>query len=184
MAKDNRQIFQTANPTRWQRFKWGSRLLAFVLVIAVIAIIIGLRNAYVPDIPISQSASFKKILESTETKDSITKAYQGFRKFIDNKWAKGKGCGQKEAINLSTSDKFSDSLGIRAAFYVDWDPQAFFSLKRHVNKLNLVIPEWLFFDPKGDSMVVRRTKRGHDAIKAAGIAVMPMLTNNIDGNWD
>jgi peptidoglycan-N-acetylglucosamine deacetylase len=185
MAKDPQQIFQTANPTRWQRFKWGSRLLIFLLVIAVIAIVIGLRNAYMPDVPISQSASFKKILESTETKDSITKAYQGFRKFIDNKWANGKGCGQNDtALHLSNSDKFSDSLGIRAAFYVDWDPQAFFSLKRNINKLNLVIPEWLFFDPQGDSMVVRRTKRGHDVIKAARIPVMPMLTNNIDGHWD
>ncbi|MEN9599878.1 MAG: hypothetical protein RL596_2197 [Bacteroidota bacterium] len=185
MAKDTRQIFQTANPSRWQRFKWGSRLLIFLLVIAVIAVVIGLRNAYMPDVPVSQSASFKKILESTETKDSITKAYQGFRKFIDNKWANGKGCGQNDSsLHLSNSDKFSDSLGIRAAFYVDWDPQAFFSLKRNINKLNLVIPEWLFFDPKGDSMVVRRTKRGHDVIKAARIPVMPMLTNNIDGHWD
>lgn len=185
MAKETTQIFQTANPTRWQRFKWGSRLLVFLLIIAVIAIIIGLRNTYVPDIPISQSARFKKILESTETKDSITKAYQGFRKFIDDRWAKGRGCGQYDsALNLSSSDKFSDSLGIRAAFYVEWDPQAYFSLKRNINKLNLVIPEWIFLDPKGDSIVIRRTKRGQDAIKASGISVMPMLTNNIGGSWD
>lgn len=145
MAKETTQIFQTTNPTRWQRFKWGSRLLVFLLIIAVMAIIIGIRNTYVPDIPISQSARFKKILESTETGDSITKAYQGFRKFIDNRWAKGRGCGQYDsALNLSNSDKFSDSLGIRAAFYVEWDPQAYFSLKRNINKLNLVIPEWIF----------------------------------------
>ncbi|MFX5340186.1 hypothetical protein ABTD27_19480, partial [Acinetobacter baumannii] len=53
-----------------------------------------------------------------------------------------------------------------------------------INKLNLVIPEWIFLDPKGDSIVIRRTKRGYDAIKASRISVMPMLTNNIGGSWD
>ncbi|TAG10843.1 MAG: glycosyltransferase [Sphingobacteriia bacterium] len=186
MAKGSYQIFQTNNPSRWQRFKWGSRLLLFLLAIAIIAIIIAIRTAYMPSVPIIQGKAFKEILESNKDTDSITKAYKGFRKFINSQWKKGDGCGQNDsAIRLSTSDLFNDSLGIRAAFYVDWDPQAFFSLKRNINKLNLVLPEWFFFDAKGDSMIVKRDKRGYDLIKKSkGIRVMPMLTNNIDGVWD
>ena len=185
MAKHEQQIFQTSNPSRWQRFKWGSRLVVFLIIIAILAIVFAIRNAYIPDIPTAQSQAFKKILESPTTNDPITKKYQGFRKYIDKKWAKGKGCGQNDSsINLSTSHLFNDSIGIRAAFYVDWDPQAFFSLKRNVSKLNLVLPEWLFLDPTGgDSLIVRRDKRGYDAIKASGVKVMPMLTNNLNGVW-
>ncbi len=77
-----------------------------------------------PDIAVAQSQVFKKILESPATADPITRQYQGFRKYIDNKWAKGKGCGQNEdSIKLSASGVFNDSLGIRAAFYVEWDVQ-------------------------------------------------------------
>lgn len=184
MAKANHQIFQTSNPTRWQRFKWGGRLLIFILIITIVAVVIAIRTAVMPTIPIAQSQAFKKILETPTTNDPITKEYQGFRKFIDAKWEKGKGCGQYDSsIKLSTSAFFSDSIGIRAAYYVDWDPQAFFSLKRNISKLNLVMPEWFFLDPNGDSLIIRRDKRGYDVIKASGIKVMPMLTNNLNGKW-
>lgn len=186
MSKASKQIFQTNNSSRWQRFKWSFRILLFLLVIALIAVIIALRTAYTPTVPILQSRVFKQILVDDHSPDSMAKEYQGFRKFIDDKWAAGNGCGQNDsAIRLSNSKLFSDSLGIRAAFYVDWDPQAFFSLRRNIQKLNLVLPEWLFFDPKGDSMVIRKEKRGYDLIKKArGLRVMPMLTNNINGKWD
>lgn len=186
MAKGFKQVFQTSNPTRWQRFKWTFRLLLFLLVITVIAIIIAIQTAYVPTVPILQSSVFKQILVSDENPDSLAKEYQGFRKFIDDKWSAGNGCGQNDsAIRLSNSKLFSDSLGIRSAFYVDWDPQAFFSLRRNINKLNLIIPEWMFFDPKGDSLIIRKDKRGYDLIKQTkGLRVMPMLTNNINGKWD
>jgi cellulose synthase/poly-beta-1,6-N-acetylglucosamine synthase-like glycosyltransferase/spore germination protein YaaH/peptidoglycan/xylan/chitin deacetylase (PgdA/CDA1 family) len=186
MAKGFKQVFQTSNPTRWQRFKWMFRLLLFLLFIMVIAVVIAIRTAYVPTVPILQSSVFKSILISNDNPDSIAKEYQGFRKFIDDKWSAGKGCGQNDsAIKLSNSKLFSDSLGIRAAFYVDWDPQAFFSLRRNINKLNLILPEWLFFDPTGDSLLIRKDKRGYDLIKQAkGLRVMPMLTNNINGKWN
>jgi len=184
MSITDQQIFNTANPSRWQRFKWGGRLLLFFFIIAIIAIVIAIRTAVMPIIPVTQSQEFKKILESPTTNDPITKEYQGFRKFIDTKWEKGNGCGQNDSsIKLSTSSFFNDSIGIRAAFYVDWDPQAFFSLKRNISKLNLVLPEWLFLDPTGDSLIIRRDKRGYDVIKASGIKVMPMLTNNLNGKW-
>ena len=186
MAKGFKQVFQTSNPTRWQRFKWTFRLLLFLLVITVIAIIIAIQTAYVPTVAILQSSVFKQILVSDENPDSLAKEYQGLRQFIDDKWSAGNGCGQNDsAIRLSNSKLFSDSLGIRSAFYVDWDPQAFFSLRRNINKLNLIIPEWMFFDPKGDSLIIRKDKRGYDLIKQTkGLRVMPMLTNNINGKWD
>ena len=189
MSTNHHQIFHSNNPTRWQRFKWGSRVLLFFLVIALIAFIMAIQTASMPEVPTPHTQEFIKLLDSTELKssvkyDSIELASKGFKKYIHKKWNNGKGCGQNEnSIQLSDSKLFSDSLGIRAAFYVDWDPQAYFSLKRNIHKLNLVIPEWLFLDPAGDSLIIQKEKRGYNIIKKSGIAVMPMLTNNWNGKW-
>ena len=91
MSSTDKQIFHTANPTRWQRFKWGGRLLIFILIITIVAVVIAIRTAVMPTIPIAQSQAFKKILETPTSNDPITKEYQGFRKFIDLKWEKVKG---------------------------------------------------------------------------------------------
>ncbi|TAF56379.1 MAG: glycosyltransferase [Sphingobacteriia bacterium] len=186
MSKTTRQIFQTNNPTRWQSFKWGGRLLLFLLCLAIAAIVLAIRTAYLPDVPKAKTESFRKILEAPDTRDSITKEYQGFRKFFakNEKPSFNYGQADSDSNNVLMNKAFPDSIGMRAAFYVDWDPQAFFSLKRNINKLNLVIPEWFFFDPTGDSLVVRRELRGYNLIKKSGAKVMPMLTNNVHGKWD
>ena len=178
--KHSEQIFQTSNPSRWQRFKWGGRLLLFVLILIVAIITIAIKTMFLPNLPMMQCQVMKEVLQAEKPSSPLAKKYQGFRKFIDNRWAKGKGCGQADSVlDLSNSAYFSDSLGIRSAFYVAWDAQSYFSLKRNISKLNLVMPEWFFLDPKGDSVYTNIDKRGFDVIKASGVRVMPMMTNNV-----
>ncbi len=182
--KDFIQVFHTNNPTRWQRFKWGSRVLVFLFVIAIAVVAIAFKNMYLPNLPMMQGQVMKEVLQSERPNSQLAKKYQGFRKFIDKRWQKGDGCGQEDSVlNLSSSSLFSDSLGIRAAFYVAWDAQSFFSLKRNISKMNLVLPEWFFLDPVGDSVYTNIDKRGFDVIKASGVKVMPMLTNNVKGKF-
>ncbi|OYY24302.1 MAG: glycosyl transferase family 2, partial [Sphingobacteriia bacterium 35-40-8] len=180
--KEPVQIFQTNNPTRWQRFKWGGRVLLFLMALAIAVVTIALKNMYLPDLPQVRGQVMKEVLQSDKPTTELAKNYQGFRKFIDDKWKKGTGYRQEDSLtNLAGSLVNSDSLGIRAAFYVAWDAQAFFSLKRNINKMNLVIPEWFFLDAKGDSVYTNIDKRGLAVIKASGVKVLPMLTNNING---
>ena len=47
---------------------------------------------------------------------------------------------------LAALKKKTNTEKLRAGFYVDWDPQAWFSLQTHINDLNTVIPEWFFVD--------------------------------------
>lgn len=174
------QVFQTNNPSRWQRFKWGGRILLFILILVVAIISIAIKNMYLPNLPMMQGQAMKEVLQEEKSTSKLAKKYQGFRKFIDKRWAKGRGCGQEDSVlNLSNNALFSDSLGIRAAFYVAWDAQSFFSLKRNISKMNLVMPEWFFLDPKGDSVYTNIDERGYDIIKASGVRVMPMMTNNV-----
>lgn len=187
MSIHKEQIFQTSNPSRWQRVKWGSRLLFFLLAIAIVTIVAGYNysKTTTPKLPVFQDEIRKKVLQSDKPTAPLAKKYQYMRQFIDDKWAKGLGCGQNDnVLDLSKSPFFSDSLGIRAAFYVSWDPQSLISLQKNINKINLVIPEWFFLDVNGgDSLVVTMDKTGYDVMRTSGIKIMPMLTNNFQKQW-
>ena len=177
------QVFQTSSPSRWQRVKWGGRIVLFLLIIAVGIIYFAVKNVYMPTLPQLRDKSevLKKALQENQVlykESKLGKEYRGFRSYIKKQWTKGHGCGQhNRALDLSTSTLFSDSLGIRAAFYVAWDAQSFFSLKRNIGQVNLVIPEWLFIDPNADTLTTNIDKRAFDLIRKSGVKVMPMLTN-------
>ncbi len=178
------QIFQTTNPSRWQRLKWGSRIVIFLLIFAIAVITLTLRSVSKSNdkIPLDVRAIKKVFSGSVPTIDkesSISKYNKGFKYYIHNQWVEGKGVGQKDTVlNLSNSSLFSDSLGIRAAFYMPWDPQSLFSLRRNVKKVNLVLPEWFFIDPKADTLIVHIDKEAYDIVKGAGVKMMPMLSNS------
>jgi len=185
------QIFQTNTASRWQRFKWLGRLLLFFLVLSAIFgtmfFIFTRKLQEQRELPLEDRAIKKVLTDSIPSyrESNIGKQYRGMRKYIETRWATGKGCGQKDSVlNLSNSDYFSDSLGIRAAFYVAWDPQSFFSLRKNISKLNLVLPEWFFIDPTADTIITKidndnNGKKAFDLIKKSGIEVMPILSNAI-----
>ena len=179
---ESQQIFQTSNPSRWQRLKWGSRIFFLIFVIAIVVISITLKSVSKSNdkIPVDVRAIKKVLTEAPEYRESdMGKEYKGFRKYINSQWAVGKGVGQKDTVlNLSNSNFFSDSLGIRAAFYMPWDPQSFFSLRKNISKVNLVLPEWFFLDSKGDTLITNIDKEAFDIIKGAHVKMLPMLSNS------
>ena len=181
MNTDSAQIFQTHNPSRWQRVKWIARILLVLLILAIVVVFIAYSSMDLPEIPLEGRAIKKVLTEEVPgyRESEMGKQYRGFRKVIQKQWAKGKGIGQNnKVLDLSNSDYFSDSLGIRAAFYVAWDPQSFFSLRKNISKLNLVLPEWFFIDPKADTLFTNIDKQAFDIINKSGIEVMPMLSNS------
>lgn len=178
------QIFQTSNPSRWQRFKWGGRIILFLLLVCGVVVFFALRNVYMPSVPQlkDQNDLLKNVLldNNAPYKESkLSKEYKGFRSFIKDKWLKGKGCGQSSVPDLSRTNLFSDSLGIRAGFFVAWDPQSFYSLEKNISKLNLVLPECFFLDPKADTLIPQMDNRVKSVLQKSGIKVVPLLTNYI-----
>ena len=180
---DQPQIFQTVTKTRWQRFKWAFRFFLFLGALAIGVTIIAIRNmdSNEPNISLESKAIKKVLTQSVPAyrESKLGKEYRGFRKAIDALWAKGKGYGQKDSVlDLSRSPLFSDSIGIRAAFYVAWDPQSFYSLEKNISKLNLVIPEWFFIDPVSDTIYTNIDKKALTLMKSARVEIMPILSNN------
>ena len=98
------------------------------------------------------------------------KKYKGFNDFLN---AKQKINNLKNLKSTVVSDK------VRAAFLVDWDPQSLFSLQKNIDKLNMVVPEWFFINPKTDLIELNIDPVALKLMKKHHIKIVPLI-NNID----
>jgi cellulose synthase/poly-beta-1,6-N-acetylglucosamine synthase-like glycosyltransferase/spore germination protein YaaH/peptidoglycan/xylan/chitin deacetylase (PgdA/CDA1 family) len=192
-----RQIFQTNSTGRWQRFKWAGRIVLLFLVLGVVIFSIAVSRDYTPAVPRikEQSQLYKKVLDTGRTflfKNSLIEQYGGFRKYINEKVPYRGGAfpgmtkkdserlaaqrPKKVDTNFRSFTKFP--AGIRAGFYVDWDAQSFLSLQQYINKMNLVIPEWIFIDPTADTVYTDIDPRAWGVMKKSGVKILPILSNN------
>ena len=192
-----RQIFQTNSTGRWQKLKWGGRIFLLLLVLGIVIVCIAVSRNYQPALPRikEQSQLYKKVLDTNRTfflKNSLIEQYGGFRKYINEKvpYHGGAFPGQskrdsernaaaaaaKVDTNFRSFTKFP--TGIRAAFYVDWDAQSFLSLQQYIDKMNLVIPEWIFIDPTADTVTTDIDPRAWAVMKKSGVKILPILSNN------
>ena len=194
MRASNFQVFQTNNPGRWQRFRWGSRAFIAISLLFLAVLGIALWRSRYPAVPLTEE--YKKAIVAAkpflqETK--LSKEYKGFRQYISEKKPYTRESffhtgllqnGQPLRNNIVADTSWTHfPCGIRSAFYVAWDPQSYFSLKRCIGKVNLVLPEWFFIDPVADTVTTKMDPRGFDLMKQSGVRIMPMLSNNYGGTF-
>ena len=182
----HKQVFQAATATRWQRVKWGSRILIFISIILIIALVVAANNAsQSTGKPRLQTYDYKRLKDTASfvyKNSELARKYYGFRKFIDDRDVKTKTRDPYQTLlpsNFRNITSTTAACGIRAGFFVDWDPQSFYSLQRNVNKLNLVIPEWFFIDPKADTLTTNINTEALAIMQQSGVNIMPVLTNNL-----
>ena len=72
---------------------------------------------------------------------------------------------------------------IRAGFFVNWDPQSYFSLRNNIDKINMVLPEW-FFLSDADTVVFKPDIRAFKLLRDnPSVAVVPLLSNFWADQW-
>jgi cellulose synthase/poly-beta-1,6-N-acetylglucosamine synthase-like glycosyltransferase/spore germination protein YaaH/peptidoglycan/xylan/chitin deacetylase (PgdA/CDA1 family) len=195
MAKNStNQVFQTDSSSRWLRFKWSGRFLLLFFIFAVVIIAIAMSRVYTPNLPQFASAQEKQTLLDTNSsfarKSKIFKQYTGFRKFITEKETYNGGAypipkrfRKRNGIIVQADSSFYSfkkfTTGIRAAFYVSWDPESLASLRQNISHLNVVFPEWFFIDPNADTLVINIDTAALNIMNKASVKVLPILTNNI-----
>ena len=193
-GKSTTQVFQTNSASRWQRFKWSSRLVFLLIVLGIVTIVITLSRVYTPALPNLISVQEKQALFDSSgswlfNKSKIGKQYGGFRKFINEKEAYKAGgypiskrFRKQNGVIVQADSSFYSfkkfSAGIRAAFYVNWDPKSFSSLEQNIARLNMVVPEWFFINPNADTLETNIDTKALDIMNKAGVKVLPLLTNN------
>lgn len=169
----NKQVFQTSSRWRWRTFQWTGRSLIFLLLLMVPVVIITLARGLKPGLPIltNEADILHKLSNPTFpaglSKREIRK-YKGFQTFLREK---------DKITKLQNSTPALSNHQVRAAFYVDWDPQSFFSLQQNIDKLNMVIPEWFFIDPATDTLRVDIDRNALQVMKQKHIRIVPLINN-------
>ncbi len=191
-----RQIFQTESRSRWTRFKWGVRLLIFVIAVLLAVFITMLALESSPALPFRTDYRRAVSADKPFMKDNrISAAYKSFRDAIKER--KMHNDYSAEAAKKRAFKGHGDSVtqkyvaewtnraaGIRAAWYVSWDPQSYLSLKQHARQLNLVIPEWFFIHPRTGQLEVKIDHKAYAFMRRNGLPIMPMLTNNVGERFE
>src|SRR5262245_14938190 len=133
------QIFQSNSKIRWRAFQWSGRLVLFIILLMIPVVAITLARGIKPQLPILNNAprSIQQFIHPALPpllNEKELKKYKGFNDFLNQKAKPDKVEKQTDHINNP----------IRAAFYVDWDPQSFYSLQQNIGNLDIVFPEWFF----------------------------------------
>ncbi|NIG56140.1 glycosyltransferase [Chitinophaga sp. Cy-1792] len=171
---NSKQIFQTTSPLRWRTFQWTSRILLLAGLLMVIIVWLALRNNYMPGLPTLQDNStynYKKLqhpVQPVSLNQKEAKTYKGFEDIISDK-------NRKAGMNAVVNGQAVKT--IRAGFYVDWDPQSFYSLQTNIDKMNTVVPEWFFIDPKTDTLRTEIDQPALQLMQQHHVAILPLLNN-------
>src|SRR5215469_3294662 len=171
-----KQIFQTSSSFRWRTFQWFTRLAIFFLVLLIPVVWIAWKTDIKPQLPLFYQARKKSnnTIPPGFTKKETAK-YKGIADFLKAKQHNASLIVAEK--KLAVTKKKTSTEKIRAAFYVDWDPQAFFSLQTHINDLNTVIPEWFFIDSSMGGISKQIDTSGLRLMKQHNVRILPILSN-------
>lgn len=170
---DTKQIFQTTTKSRWRTFQWSTRILIFGILLLIPIFIITLNRGLKPSLPLLTNV-YNEVTTLSNPSVPIAldkqelKKYKGFDAFIRMK---------EKNENLKNSSETNHKDQVRAAFYVDWDPQSLFSLQKNIKKLNMVVPEWFFIDPKTDLLRTEIDTAALKVMRRNNIRIVPLINN-------
>lgn len=170
---NKKQVFQTNTKYRWRSFQWSTRFILFIVILMIPIFFITLKRGLKPPLPLlgnttktEQNLANPIVPEELSAKE--LKKYKGFDYFLRDKRKIEKLKIKPAVINIQQ---------VRAAFYVDWDPQSLFSLQKNINKLNMVIPEWFFIDPKTDLLRTEIDTAALKVMKKSHVKIIPIINN-------
>jgi cellulose synthase/poly-beta-1,6-N-acetylglucosamine synthase-like glycosyltransferase/spore germination protein YaaH/peptidoglycan/xylan/chitin deacetylase (PgdA/CDA1 family) len=178
--ENTNQVFQTSTKTRWRTFQWSARLVIFLSLLLIPIFIITINRGSKPLLPklTSEHLLANNLLNPNKPIDlnkRELKKYKGFDAYLRLKEKNEKLKGE---IETNTKDQ------VRAAFYVDWDPQSLFSLQKNIKKLNMVVPEWFFIDPKTDLLRTEIDTAALKVMRRNNIRIVPLINNINDAKLD
>src|SRR4030095_10640408 len=156
----------------------------FTILLMIPVVIITLARGIIPQLPALNNATvaiqqfihpaLPAVLNAKELKK-----YKGFNDFLNEK-AQPDKCREKQNDPINNP--------IRAAFYVDWDPQSFYSLQKNIDNLDIVFPEWFFIDPATDTLRTEIDSSALVLMKKANVKIIPLINNineeKSDGEFD
>jgi len=179
-----KQVFQTNSATRWTTFKWFLRVLALFLIVTITSVVISLIHKHNYDLKVlTYNAKKLPDLNTDKSKTYISKSEEiEFAKQIALYRKRHRKSFVHEEQNLPKEIK--KYLPVRAGFYVNWDMNSAYSLKKNIGKMNMIIPEWYFLADSKGKLDVKVEEETLEFIRKNKVSVIPMLSNFKQWNTD
>ena len=180
MSTDSKHVFQTDSERRWKIFKNSLRLTLIIIALAACVILIDVISQDSILLPRMREENevYKRILNpdkiatfATPQNTKLKQAIENLNRIVSDT-TRGK-------INHNKSDR-----NIRGGFYVNWDPQSFYSLKANIDKMNLIIPEWLFVQDNADTIMADIDIKALKLMRQYGVKITPMVSNYFNQKWN
>ncbi|WP_017380287.1 glycosyltransferase [Paenisporosarcina sp. TG-14] len=107
--------------------------------------------------------------------------------FSDISQSEKRSVVNSEALKTTSNEKFLKNNVITNddfyAFYVDWDMNSERSLRRNIDQIDVLIPQWFNLNSKlGLESDIQ--KDIGDLAKKNNIKVLPLINNTVDGEWN
>lgn len=174
---DSPQVFQTKSTGRWNRFKWSSRLLIAIVVISTVCVVITICSKQYPKLPdLSKAYNSYTLKDIAQIKKSS--------KYRDFKIEKKKILALEKDRERYKKLHPNNLKRLNVGFFVDWDAQSYTSLSDHINKLDIIIPEFFFLSPKADTLQSRIDQDVIKIVKKHHKKLIASVKNYINNNWD
>jgi len=177
-------VFYDPKKRRWKNFRRVIDVTALALTLLIIFFLFSiLRGANLPQLLLPEQRRPYKALKEKE-----------------NRHPRPRIVARKSKVPATQVPLNSDE-GIRGAFYVNWDPASYSSLREYLRQIDLLFPEWLHvLSPDGRVQGMAEDGTRFDLIGRNGAVsrvddkVMPLLrqesaetevlplVNNFDGN--
>ena len=127
----DKPVFFDPQRKRWKRLRRIFDVAALIgLVLGTIFVLGLLRMKPLPNLQLrAQSRNYRALV--TPPKPALKPGQKL------NHSAHRKTDLKPSEVTLNTGE------GLRAAYYVDWDPASYSSLKQHIKQIDLLFPEWL-----------------------------------------
>ncbi|MVN92425.1 glycosyltransferase [Mucilaginibacter aquatilis] len=178
----HKQIFQADNPKRWNKFKWLSRVIIFVLLSGVVAAAITVTSKQYPSLP-NLVPTQKKL-----TTDELNKLKRS-AEYRDFKVEKERIEETRRALKRHQLRHPNNANRINVGFYLAWEPQAYFSLAENIKRLDMIVSEGFAITPGKDTITARLDTGLINLNKRYKKPVIVRLTNyinlsNTEGRFD
>lgn len=178
-----KQVFQSQDSTRWNRFKWSFRIIVVFLIVSISSILISIF--------FSNWGSNKKLLISENRIQNINidkKKKKVSESEIINYAKILKKVRKQKIKDLYNTEKnlpknIKEFYPVRAGFYVNWDKDSYFSLQKNGAKLNMIIPEWLFQRYTTGNIKTEIDQKALAVMRKNKLAIIPMLSNNFSAQF-
>jgi cellulose synthase/poly-beta-1,6-N-acetylglucosamine synthase-like glycosyltransferase/spore germination protein YaaH/peptidoglycan/xylan/chitin deacetylase (PgdA/CDA1 family) len=182
--KNTPPIFYSQTGHRWRAFKGGIRIFSVLALLVIVAVFLTVFQQSKEKLPrlTNQNEAFKQVLDP---KHLLVLSTQGNNEYqqLHTRFEEATELIKLRLPHASESDR-GISPKIRAGFYINWDPQSQSSLRKNIDKLDMVMPEWYTWQVNSDTLYSSIDTAALALMQQHNIKIVPIINNYFTDHWD